>query len=90
LNYIQNKMTRTKEIGYDLISPMWHQLSHIQQLWSNETVETKDKIVNETGKLAEGLVLDHFISFVKKDKLDNKIDISELQKVINIFLDNGQ
>jgi hypothetical protein len=49
-------MTRTKEIGYDLVNVLWRDLDGFQSLWNSADTETKDKIVNSIGELAEELV----------------------------------
>ena len=47
---------KQKEIGYEVGSVAWHNLDGYQELWNKADFETKEKIVNEQGKLAIELV----------------------------------
>jgi len=50
-------MTKQKEIGYEIGNIVWHNLEGYQELWNKADFDTKEKIVNEQGKLAIKLVL---------------------------------
>lgn len=45
-------MTKQKEIGYEVGNVAWHNLDGYQELWNKADFETKEKIVNEQGRLA--------------------------------------
>ena len=45
-------MTKQKEIGYEIGNVAWHNLDGYQELWNKADFETKEKIVNEQGRLA--------------------------------------
>lgn len=45
-------MTKQKKIGYEVGNIAWHNLDGYQELWNKADFETKEKIVNEQGRLA--------------------------------------
>ena len=44
--------TKPKKIGYEIGNISWHNLDGYQELWNKADFETKEKIVNEQGRLA--------------------------------------
>ena len=45
-------MTKEKELGYKLGDVIWHNLEGYQELWNKADFDTKEKIINELGRLA--------------------------------------
>ncbi|MCG8734783.1 hypothetical protein [Tenacibaculum finnmarkense] len=50
-------MTRQKELGYKLGDVIWHNLDGYKELWDKADFDTKEKIINELGKLAIELTI---------------------------------
>ena len=75
-------MTRTKEIGYDLINVIWRNIDDFEKLWNRTDVETKDKIVNGVGELAVKLA--NSIDTSVKEVLH----IQNVRKCCNAMCDN--
>jgi len=50
-------MTKEKELGYKLGDVIWHNLEGYQELWNKADFDTKEKIINELGRLAIELTI---------------------------------
>lgn len=71
-------MTKQKEIGYEVGNVAWHNLDGYQELWNKADFETKEKIVNEQGRLAIELSIDAIIDKVESMKgLAGKMSMGE-------------
>ena len=66
-------MTKEKELGYKLGDVIWHNLEGYQELWNKADFDTKEKIINELGRLAIELTIPAVVKSLK-DKYAKKID----------------
>lgn len=59
-------MTKEKEIGYKLCNVIWHNLKGFEDLWNKADFDTKEKIINELGRLSTELVTNNILQVASK------------------------
>jgi len=82
-------MTEQKEIGYEVGNVMWRNLPGHEKLWRKTDFNTKEYIVNKQGEIAINLstpvVIDKFLSFLKKESINSNLTLFEIKKLENKF-----
>jgi len=76
-------MIKEKELGYKLSDVIWHNLEGYQEIWNKADFDTKEKIINELGRLAIELIIPKLT--ISEYEWESKIEYTYEIRGYNIY-----